>query len=114
VDLKAMTDPDVVRAVVGDNMDPPELEHHEPETLQSAEAFGTRERVYAQGEAEEPAQQRPNQSAPAQQDWAPTPEQEAAIRQREIEEAQEAQRGQQAPAPAAPARRTRPVQGSMD
>ena len=44
LDLKSMTDPDLVRAVVADEETAPALEHSEPETLVSSEAFGTAQR----------------------------------------------------------------------
>jgi recombination protein RecT len=43
LDLGSMTDPDTVRAVVNEGMDPPALEHAEPPPPVSSETFGNRE-----------------------------------------------------------------------
>lgn len=61
LDLGSMTDPDTVRAVVADGMDPPALEHSDPPPPMSSETFGTREGapVPREGDSGAPAAGKP-------------------------------------------------------
>lgn len=74
LDLKSLTDPDLVRAVVADEEAPPALEHQPGETLQGGEAFGAtqrqREQVTAAEQKEQPARQ---QRAQRRAEAAPAP-----------------------------------------
>lgn len=56
VDWKALTDPEAVRAVVGDGMEPPALEHDTQTAETTAEIFGSRE--LAERAAQEPVEPR--------------------------------------------------------
>lgn len=99
IDMRAMTDPDAVRSVIGDGMAPPAIEHQPAETFDFP-APDRREPVAAEqgpGAAAKPA-------GPPADDWEPSAEEQAAIAQREAAAA-----GNQ---PAAPAgRRTRAAAG---
>lgn len=62
VDLRAMTDPDMVRAVMADEAEPPALEHQPAEQLEglpsssATEAFGATQRQQAEAQERAPAQ----------------------------------------------------------
>lgn len=82
VNLRAMTDVEVVRSVVGDGMEAPQLENEPSETIEtSGETFGTRERAEVKTQGEDP------RKTEAAADWQPSPEELEQIRQREIAEA---------------------------
>ena len=117
IDMRQMTDVEVVRAVAEGDADAPALQDNSGETFDmgTGEVFGTRERshVAAQqaGAGQAPAQataaqHQGNNGQAAGDEWRPTPEEEAAIRARELAEAGGQAQGAPAAAPAAPPQRT--------
>lgn len=90
IDLKAMADPEVVRAVVQEGMDPPALSYQESERV-PADFARTAEKQKV-GLDQKTEQHREMVTEP-NGEWRPDPAEEAAIRAREMEEANREQQG---------------------
>jgi recombination protein RecT len=115
IDMRAMVDPDAVRSVIGDGMSPPAIEHQPAETFD----FPVHERrepvAVEQTQAARPPGREASGPAPGPDDeWKPSPAEQARIAALEQAEADGRDSPAPNPSPAPAARRARAAVRSME
>jgi recombination protein RecT len=115
IDMRAMVDPDAVRSVIGDGMSPPAIEHQPAETFD----FPVQERrepvAVEQAQAARPPGREASGPAPGPDDeWKPSPAEQARIAALEQAEADGRDSPAPNPSPAPAARRARAAVRSME